>query len=907
MSRRWRSILSAALAATMTLAAVPGASLAVDWPPSTDIVVAEVVTGGASASDEYIELYNGGDLPVQLDGLEMVYVTATGGTVTSKHRWTDRQLGPGRHLLLANSDGVFASLADHTYSGGLSATGGTIVLRVTGGAVIDSLSWGTAASSFVEGSPGAAPSPGASLERRPGGSAGNARDTNDNAADTFINLMPIPEGSATNPEPTPAPTPAPTPEPTPEPTPARTPAPTTEPTPGSTPEPTAVPTPAPTPSPTPKPTAAPTPKPTPDPTPTPEVTAAPPDSADIVAARGLAIGARTTVIGVVTADPGKILGDRTMAIQDSSGGIFVRLPDGYPLEAMARDLVVQVSGKLAAPYGNLELRPGSSSDVVVIGSEELPNPVALDSASIGEDTEGLLATIKASIEGIDRRSNGVVSITVLDEQGEALIYLHKELEMKDVALQRGERLTAIGIVGQRASRTGATDGHRLWPRGQSDIEVSPADDVPGTTPPPDDGTDDGDGDDDANGNGPKKKPKADKSPGDVRIRDAVPGQAVTIVGTVTSKAGLVDSEGRRVTVQDRSGAILVRYPAGTSPATVGHRIRATGKVGTWYGGVQLEADEQPATLGRSRAVATILRRPPSESDEWQLVSVTVRLTDIKRSGDTWRAEATLGAAGDLPIVGLAGSDIPAEKFEHGRSARVVGIVKRAHPSASDQRFAVVPRSRADIELGRIVRDEQGDDDDAEVYLEDGVARGVSGDGGGLVPSIALGSLPDFTGNLVRIGGRLERVDGRRLTLDDGTAQATARLTDVVAPIEPALRVGEVLNVMGRVRERSSGRLEVVVRSAADLRRAARLQERATAATGDPRTALLAAAVQSPAALVAAERSMAPALTVAVLAAAALALLGSTALLLWRPRIAERLLPRALRSQAHVEPVKPNGS
>ena len=58
------------------------------------MLVGEVVTGGATASDEYVELYNGSDLAVQLGGLELVYVTATGGTVTTKHRWSDRRLAP---------------------------------------------------------------------------------------------------------------------------------------------------------------------------------------------------------------------------------------------------------------------------------------------------------------------------------------------------------------------------------------------------------------------------------------------------------------------------------------------------------------------------------------------------------------------------------------------------------------------------------------------------------------------------------------------------------------------------------------------------------------------------------------------------------------------------------------------
>src|SRR4051794_33146450 len=54
---------------------------AVAWPTST-LVVSEVQTGGASASDEFAELANAGSAPVDLMGLEVVYVTSTGSTVT---------------------------------------------------------------------------------------------------------------------------------------------------------------------------------------------------------------------------------------------------------------------------------------------------------------------------------------------------------------------------------------------------------------------------------------------------------------------------------------------------------------------------------------------------------------------------------------------------------------------------------------------------------------------------------------------------------------------------------------------------------------------------------------------------------------------------------------------------------
>ena len=60
-------------------------------------------------------------------------MTSTGGTVTHKASWTASTiLAPGRHLLIANTSGVFASIADATYSGGFAATGGAIGLRAVG-------------------------------------------------------------------------------------------------------------------------------------------------------------------------------------------------------------------------------------------------------------------------------------------------------------------------------------------------------------------------------------------------------------------------------------------------------------------------------------------------------------------------------------------------------------------------------------------------------------------------------------------------------------------------------------------------------------------------------------------------------------------------------------------------------
>src|SRR4029077_1157896 len=133
---------------------------------------------------EFVELANQGSAAVDLLGLEVVYATSSGSTVTRKATWTASQIiEPGRRLLLANAAGIFGAIADGTYSGGFAATGGAVALRVVGGPAIDAIGWGDATNGFVEGTVAPAPAAGSSLERAPGGSAGNGIDTNDNLAD----------------------------------------------------------------------------------------------------------------------------------------------------------------------------------------------------------------------------------------------------------------------------------------------------------------------------------------------------------------------------------------------------------------------------------------------------------------------------------------------------------------------------------------------------------------------------------------------------------------------------------------------------------------------------------------------------------------------------------------------------
>jgi len=1046
------------------------------WPVSGSLLVSEVVTGAASASDEFVEIYNAGATAQDLGGLEIVYVTASGSTVSRKQAWTELVVGPGRHVLIANSAGKWASAADGLYSGGFAATGGSLVLRTLDGMVLDSLSWGEAASAFVEGAPGPAPAAGTSLERKPGGPAGNAADTNDNLADTRLEPDPLPQPLSapavpapgpsasptqpaasptsgptaaptpdTSPEPTAdsteeptfeptfdptlaptayptldptpdqtiSPTPDPTPQPTPEPTAAPTagptveptleptPGPTTEPTPETTPAPTAPPLPSlaeirvlplgttvtvrgrlttptgltesgkgafmedPTagialylasadwpalpvgtdvvvrgvletrfslltlrlagasdllvegsgplpvplpvvaglvseeiegrlvtlqgvidegistltdgfstqlddgtgqmrvvvaaatgippdelargrmvmlsgvigqrdtsgtgmagyrlhprslddvvplqPPPTPTPTPAPTPSPAPTataplPTPTAGPTASPSPSVapavSIAVARGRSIGQRVTVRGVVTVGPGRILGEMTFAIQDSTAGICVRLATANPLVVAGR--LLEVEGVLAAPYGNLELRPAASG-VRVLGNGSQPEPRSLVSSQLSEATEGLLGRMSGTVMRIEGGSSGSLTLILEDSAGESRVFSHSPLGLIRSDFAVGQQVTVRGIVGDRLGL------YRLWPRDPADIAVTGDPSRPGGGPP-----------------GGFPRPTASGTPASpvVSVADALrrAGQKVTIQATVTVRTGLLDSDGRRVTVQDATAAILVRLPSGTS-ASVGQRLRITGEIGTYYGAPQLAATDA-VVVDRATVTPLAVRTAPlAAALEWRLVTVSGRIESVHRNGDAWRAELTLSGR-TVPIVGLARSGIPSTALVAGRMATVAGLVKRAYPTASDQRLSVVPRAGGDISLGPAVGAGSlpgasgppggpGAGGPGVVADPGGPGAASPGPRGGPAGSagamdVALADLASYVGRLVRVGGRVDRRDGARLVITDEAATAVIRLSGRAASLAPLFATGELVNAQGVVERNASDGLEIRV-------------------------------------------------------------------------------------------------
>jgi hypothetical protein len=589
-----------------------------------------------------------------------------------------------------------------------------------------------------------------------------------------------------------APRPSPTPTPTPDPT--------------NTPGPSASPSPTSTPAPTPTPTTTPAPSPSTSPVPSPLSTIL-----QIADARRLPIGTVVSVAGVVTAQAGRLGTPPLIAIQDSSGGILVRLPDGAP--SPPRGIRLEVSGPLADPYGQIEVRPASGG-VRTAGAGPLPAPVSADAASLGEALEGRLVTVRGVIEARPTKStSGDITFFVVSPSGDIRILADASSGLTQDSVTVGSTYDVVGIAGQRASRKGALDGYRVWARDAGDLQRRSAPTPTPTLPP-------------GATSAPSRSPAPSPTPagGALSIADAVrrgDGQ-VTVEGIVTTAPDLLDSTGRRIVIEDRTAGVEILTPVDSRAPAVGSRIRVDGTMGRAYDAPRIKAEAISVVAVGGRPLALDLQRTPTAAHEWRLVRVSGTVVDVHKLGDRWRAELSVGPD-RVVVTGLAGARIPASTLLEGRTATIVGIVRRPYPGATDRRWSIAPRSLADVTVSTPGAGAGGSGG--------GGGDGGSGNGGAgqpgtgavagaagsdaSVPDVDLVDLAGHVGQVVRVGGLVTELAPDGFLLDDGTAIGRIALTGGAAEYLPLLEPGDALNATGRV-EAAADAYRVVVDDPAGL-------------------------------------------------------------------------------------------
>lgn len=168
------------------------------WAASPTVVISELQTGtSASASQEFVELYNPTDSDVSLSGWSLQYKSAT--SIDQPSSWSKKATLTGTiksHGFYLIAPTTYLSQADANLSAGLSGTGGHVRLIDGVGTAIDLLGWGTANAAETTAAP--APPADQSLERLPGRlieDGGNAVDSDDNSKDFVIRTAPLPQST----------------------------------------------------------------------------------------------------------------------------------------------------------------------------------------------------------------------------------------------------------------------------------------------------------------------------------------------------------------------------------------------------------------------------------------------------------------------------------------------------------------------------------------------------------------------------------------------------------------------------------------------------------------------------------------------------------------------------------------
>jgi hypothetical protein len=478
-----------------------------------------------------------------------------------------------------------------------------------------------------------------------------------------------------------------------------------------------------------------------------------------------------------------------VAIQDASAGIVVRLPD----EARpARGTSIALTGVLADPYGQLEVR--SLSNLRVIGPTPQPTPVPVDGSKLGESVESLVVTLEGTVKARPTKAtSGDITFDVDTGKGLIRVAADASAGIAAATVSAGDRLRLTGVAGQHATKKGALDGYRVWLRDPLDI-ARLVGNGPSSSPTP----------------GSSATPSGSSGQGVISIADAIRARtgAVKVEGTVVADATLLDATGKRIVIQDRTAAVEVLLPGGFVGARIGARLRVAGEIGRAYGAPRVRATLVTTIPADGIVMPLELRVAPGSAHEWRLVRVRGDVVDVHKLGDSWRAELLVGGQ-RIPISGLAGARISPTSLVEGRTATIIGIVRRPYPSATDRRFAIVPRRPADITLGSAA-DEQprAPANGPTTSGMPGTAAGATsiagpaGSSGSASPTdMDIAEIGDHVGALVRVGGLVGELGADGFALDDGTAIGRIVLSGSALDQLPLIEAGDPLNAIGIVQER----------------------------------------------------------------------------------------------------------
>jgi DNA/RNA endonuclease YhcR with UshA esterase domain len=194
-----------------------------------------------------------------------------------------------------------------------------------------------------------------------------------------------------------------------------------------------------------------------------------PIATPISQARGGDTGSTVTIEGAVSVAPGAFasaLGDEGFALQDDSGGIYVKVAQKLDFGLNAR---VRVKGTLDE-QNKLRILKAEPADVETLQGTQQVQPVTVPTGEVNESREGRLVRVSGNVtQTFQDDSPYGYKLYINDGTGEVQVFVHVSAGLDKAALQAltaGQRITVVGLAAQYETT------YEVAPRQPSDLTVN---------------------------------------------------------------------------------------------------------------------------------------------------------------------------------------------------------------------------------------------------------------------------------------------------------------------------------------------------------------------------------------------------------------------------------------------------
>jgi DNA/RNA endonuclease YhcR with UshA esterase domain len=172
----------------------------------------------------------------------------------------------------------------------------------------------------------------------------------------------------------------------------------------------------------------------------------------IAEARALATGTQATIEGTVTVPPGAFgsaMDDRGFAVQDSSGGVYVKLAEKLSFGLGDK---VRVTGTLDEQNMLRILKAEPTGVEQLKGTAQQVSPKSVGTGAVNESVEGQLVKVSGKVTRTfeDDAPYGY-KLYINDGTGEIQIFAHLSMGIAQETLQaltEGQEITVVGFAAQ---------------------------------------------------------------------------------------------------------------------------------------------------------------------------------------------------------------------------------------------------------------------------------------------------------------------------------------------------------------------------------------------------------------------------------------------------------------------------